>query len=74
MDGGRMSRNVYDERLPPAEFERLLALALAELDGPEGEEIRSQLAWFQRKYPTALDRLAYVRRKMAELARVSSDG
>ncbi len=64
------------EEVPEVDLRAIEAHAeeVAELDGPEGEEIRSQLAWFQRKYPTALDRLAYVRRKMAELARVSRDG
>ena len=68
----RCARDVYEERLPPAEFDRLAAQSIAELDGPEGDEIQQQIPWFRRKYPTALDRLAYVRRKMAELAFVRS--
>lgn len=67
-----MGREVYDAPLPPDEFDRLAAQTLAELDGPEGDEIQQQIVWFRRKYPTALDRRAYVRRKMAELALVRS--
>jgi hypothetical protein len=62
-----MGREVYEAPLPTEEFDRLAALAIAELDGPEGDEIQAQIAWFRRKYPTALERLAYVRRKVAEL-------
>ncbi len=59
---------VYEDRLPPEEFARLEERARAELAGPEGEAIREQIAWFRRKYQTPLDRLAYVRRKCAEIA------
>jgi hypothetical protein len=59
---------VYEERLPPEEFARLEARARAELAGPEGEEVRQQIAWFQRRYATPLERLAYIRRKCAEIA------
>ncbi len=68
----RFARDVYEERLPPAEFDRLAAQTIAELDGPEGDEIQQQIAWFRRKQPAAIDRLAYVRRKMAELSLVRS--
>lgn len=52
--------------ITPEEFERRLALALAELDGPMGEELRAQIEWFQRRYPTPLARLRYARRKHDE--------
>jgi len=45
------------------EFDRRLALALAELDGPEGQALRDHIRWFRKRYPTALDRLRYARRK-----------
>lgn len=53
----------YDAPLPPDEFERRLALALAELDGPEGEEMQATIAWFKRRYPTPTDRVRYCRRR-----------
>lgn len=54
---------LWEEPLPPEEFEARLARARAELDGPEGERIREYIEWFQRRYPTPLDRLRYNRRK-----------
>ncbi len=65
---------VYEDRLPPEEFARLEERARAELAGPEGDAIREQIAWFRRKYPTPLDRLAYIRRKCAEVASSASAG
>lgn len=54
---------IWEAPLPPEEFARRLALARAELDGPEGENIQSLITWFNRRYPTPLDRLRYARRK-----------
>ncbi|MBX3197150.1 MAG: hypothetical protein KF894_03250 [Labilithrix sp.] len=51
------------------EFERRLALALAELDTAELDEIRAHIRWFRRRYPTPLERLRYARRKYAEWSR-----
>ncbi len=62
-------RRIWEEPLPPEEFHRRVAQAIAELDGPEGENIRSLIEWFQRRYPTPRDRLRYARRKYAELHR-----
>lgn len=53
----------YDAPLPSDEFERLVARALAELDGPEGEEMRAHIAWFKRRYPAPTDRIRYARRR-----------
>lgn len=55
---------VWETPLEPEEFERRLALALAESD--EIERARELIAWFKRRYPTAGQRLAYARRKYAE--------
>ena len=52
----------FHDRLDAAEFERRLSLAIAELDGPEGESLGELIAWFKRRYPTPLDRLRYARR------------
>ncbi len=52
-------RDVWDEPLPSEEFERLVRLAIAELDGPEGETMKSFMAWFKRRYPTPLERLRF---------------
>ena len=51
-----------DRRLDPAE-------ARAYLDAPvtdaERDEVLALVHWFKRRYPTPLDRLAYVRRAYA---------
>jgi hypothetical protein len=53
--------------LSPEEFERRVQRALGEED--EIANIRELIVWFRRRYPTARDRLAYVRRKHAEWTR-----
>jgi hypothetical protein len=53
---------LYLAPLDPAEFERRVHAALGELDGPELENLLELFGWFQRRYPTAGARLAYVRR------------
>ena len=58
------AHQVWETPLEPEEFERRLALALAEEE--EIEQARALIAWFQRRYPTAGQRLAYARRKYAE--------
>ncbi len=62
--------SVYDEVLPPEEFERRLAEALRCAAGPEGDEMRELIEWFTRRYPRPLDRLRYCRRKYAEAERL----
>jgi len=52
-----------DEVLPQAEFDRRLAQVLAELDGEEGDELRAQIAWFKRRYPTPTERIRFARRR-----------
>ncbi|WP_394824111.1 hypothetical protein [Pendulispora albinea] len=55
------------EPLEPAEFDRRLAefRRSRESDDSWFELIR----WFRQRYPTAKERLAYVRRKYAQVAR-----
>jgi hypothetical protein len=56
--------DAWTERLSDAEFERRLAMARAELEsGDELENLQGLISWFQRRYPTAYERLAYNRRK-----------
>lgn len=66
-----MSEQAHYEyaEISPAEFEERVRLAVAELDTPELEEIRASIRWFQRRYPTPLDRLRYARRKYEEWAK-----
>ena len=55
---------IYETPLPPEEFERRLAAALA-----DEEQMQANLElcrWFMRRYPTAAERLEYARRKYAE--------
>jgi len=63
---------LYLARLPPAEFERRLRASLAELDGPELENLSDLIRWFVRRYPTAGARLAYGRRAYARWARAAA--
>jgi hypothetical protein len=55
-----------ERRLSPAEFEAYVNAPMSEA---EREEIRSLVAWFTRRYPTALERLAYARRAYARWVR-----
>ena len=59
-----------DAILPPEEARARLAAAMRELDeGDELQNLTELITWFQRRYPTALERLAYLRRKTKEAAR-----
>ena len=62
---------LYLAPLPPEEFERRLAASLAELDGPELENLADLLRWFSRRYPSAGERLAYGRRAYARWAKAA---
>lgn len=55
-----------NEPLSPAEWARLAAIPITE---EELAETRELIRWFKRRYPTAKERLAYVRRKYAEFTR-----
>lgn len=59
--------SVYDAVLPADEFDRRLADAISSMDGREGDDARDLIAWFLRKYPSPLERLAYTRRKYREV-------
>jgi hypothetical protein len=58
---------IWEAPLPPEEFERRLAAALAEKE--EIERLGELIDWFSRRYPTGHERSAYVRRKYAEWTR-----
>jgi hypothetical protein len=58
------AQRIWEAPLPPEEFERRLALILA--DEEQLERTAELCRWFQRRYPTARERLAYARRKYAE--------
>jgi hypothetical protein len=58
--------------ISPEEFERRLVEALRELDGEEGENLEGLLTWFQRRYPTAKERLAYSRRRYEAWVRAAT--
>jgi hypothetical protein len=56
--------------LSPEEARTRLAAAMRELDeGDELENLTALITWFRRRYPTALERLRYLRRKTSEAAR-----
>jgi len=52
-------RAAAERRLSVAEVEAYLRTPISDA---EREEVRAQLRWFRRRYPTGADRLAYVRR------------
>lgn len=52
-------RALAQRTLSAEEFRTALAVPLGEA---EEEEARSLIRWFQRRYPTPADRLAYARR------------
>jgi len=52
-------RALSERELTPEEVEAALRTPVDEV---EREEILALVAWFRRRYPTAADRLAYVRR------------
>jgi len=54
--------SVWEQPMAPDEFERLVARALQDLDGPEGQEMTAFMAWFKRRYPTPLERLRFTTR------------
>ena len=55
-----------ERRLSPAEVRAYLDAPLTEM---ERENVRALIAWFRRRYPMPLDRLAYVRRAYARWQR-----
>jgi hypothetical protein len=61
----RLGREISERQLEPEEFERRVAAALA--DERSFSERVELVSWFLRRYPTAGERLAYVRRKMLEI-------
>lgn len=52
--------------LTPDEWNRLAAIPVTE---EETAETRDLVAWFKRRYPTVKERMAYARRKYAEITR-----
>lgn len=54
---------LWEEPLSAEEFEDRLAKARSELDGPELENLVALIDWFNRRYPTPLERLRYDRKK-----------
>ena len=60
--------------LSPQEARERLAMAMRELDGEELDNLRNLIDWFARRYPTALERLRYLRRKNAEAFARAAEG
>lgn len=61
---------LWERPLPADEFERRLQESRADVESlAESEEL---IRWFSRRYPTARERMAYVRRKYAEWTRAGS--
>jgi hypothetical protein len=52
-------RRLAERRLSPQEF---AALVEAPIDADERERMQALIDWFCRRYPTPLERLAYIRR------------
>jgi hypothetical protein len=56
------ARKEANRRLSPEEWERLSSIPVSD---EERENDRILIRWFRRRYPTAAERLAYVRRAYA---------
>jgi hypothetical protein len=52
-------RRMAERRLSAAEFAAFVA---APIDADERERMQALIDWFCRRYPTPLERLAYIRR------------
>jgi hypothetical protein len=63
----QLAREIYDAEIAPDEFERRLRSSLASAD--EMAEVESLIRWFSERYPTARERLAYAKRRAADLRR-----
>ena len=61
-----LAREVKGRVLDPTEFDERVRRSLA--DEERLRDLVELIAWFRRRYPTVEERLAYVRRKMRELA------
>ncbi len=64
-------RQHADRRLSAEELD---AYVSAEMTADERAEIRSLIVWFNRRYPTPLQRLAYVRRAMRNARQLAASG
>jgi hypothetical protein len=58
-------RSVAERRLSAEEFDAYVNAPMSE---EEREETLAMIAWFNRRYPTPRERLAYARRAFARLA------
>lgn len=60
-----LAEEILERSLEPAEFDAKLQASLT--DPERREELAELITWFRRRYPTARERLAYVRRKVRAL-------
>ena len=67
-----LAREVYERELTVEAFDALLEASRQDED--ERANKRRLIAWFTRTYPTAEERLAYVRRHAKRVAARSSVG
>ncbi len=59
------AKALLERELSPQEFDAEVAAALSDAD--RMASLRELIAWFKRRYPTADQRLAYARRKHAQI-------
>jgi hypothetical protein len=60
-----------ERRLSVAEVEAYVRTPISDA---EREEVRAQIRWFRRRYPTGADRLAYVRQAYRRWTRFAVTG
>jgi hypothetical protein len=65
-----LARQLKERTLDPEEFDERVRRLLA--DEERIQDLVALIAWFRRRYPTVEERLAYVRRKMRDLAKSGS--
>ncbi len=63
---------LLERELSPAEFDAAVASALA--DETRMADLRELVTWFTRRYATADARLAYARRKYAQILESQASG
>lgn len=63
------ARRLAEEPLSPEEYRARANVPIGEA---EREEVLALIRWFRKRYPTAADRLAYVRRAYARWTTAAS--
>lgn len=61
MTRAELAKSILEREMLPEEFDQKLREVMS--DEEDRRSVRELVCWFSRRYPTAQDRLAYVRLK-----------